>query len=155
MTTAIPSHHFLARWLVTTELGDAEEGLLAPVAAERVFQKLSHRLARLITPVGCEALLARAVHLSRAGFPFVDGAQTARGADSLTLRLLDTAAGVGPTQACAGFVAVLGTLIALLVSFIGEDLTSRVLRDVWPELPMVQLVQPIYKNGTGNVEVTP
>ena len=62
---------------------------------------------------------------------------------------------MGPTQAYAGFVAVLGTLIALLVSFIGEDLTSRVLRDVWPELPMVQLVQPIYKNGTGNVEVTP
>ena len=155
MTTAIPSHHALARWLVTTELGDSEEGLLAPVAAERVFQKLSHRLARLITPVGCEALLARAVHLSRAEFPFVDGAQTTRKVYSLTQRLRDSAANVGPGQAREGFVAVLGTLIGLLVSFIGEDLTSRVLRDVWPELPMVQLVQPIYKNGTGNVEMNP
>ncbi len=52
-------------------------------------------------------------------------------------------------------MALLGTLIALLVSFIGEDLTFRVLRDVWPELPMVQPVQPIRKNGTSNLEVTP
>ena len=42
---------------------------------------------------------------------------------------------VEPSQADEGFVAVLGTLVALLESFIGRDLTSRVLRDVWPELP--------------------
>jgi hypothetical protein len=154
MTTAIPSHHALARWLVTTELGDAEEVLLGPAAAERVFRKLSQRLAQLITPVGSEALLGRALQLSRVEFPFLDGVHAMRNTDPLIERLGQAAASVKPSQAHEGFVVVLGTLLALLVSFIGENLTLRVLREVWPELPMVQPVQPIRQNGTGNVEMT-
>ena len=64
-----PSHRALARWLVTTEIeAEAEGALAAPEAAERVFGKLSKRLAQLITDVGADALVARAVHLSLAAF---------------------------------------------------------------------------------------
>jgi hypothetical protein len=85
MTTATPSQHAVAQWLLTAEGVDAERRLAAPAAAERVFGKLSQRLAQLITLLGSDALLARAVHLSRAEFPFIDGAQTPPSADGLTL----------------------------------------------------------------------
>jgi len=155
VTTATPSHHALARWLLTTEVVGAEGPLAAPAAAERVFEKLSKRLAQLITLVGSDALLARAVHLSRAEFPFLDGAQTTPSADELTLRLRESAEGVESSQAAEAFEAVLAILIALLISFVGEDLSLRVLREVWPELPMPQSVQPTRQNGTGNLEVNP
>jgi len=110
--------------------------LASPAAAERVFEKLSKRLAQLVTLVGSDALLARAVHLSRVEFPFLDGAQITRSDDSLTLRLGDSGKGAESGQVAEGFEAVLAILIALLVSFIGEDLTLHLLREVWPELPM-------------------
>jgi hypothetical protein len=138
VTTATPAHHALARWLVTTETGAAEGPQAGPVAAERVFDKLSQRLAQLITPVGSEALLRRAAHLSRAEFPFLDGVQGAPNTDALIDRLRETAATVEPGEAYAGYVVLLATLVALLESFIGKDLTVRILRNVWPELPMSQ-----------------
>jgi hypothetical protein len=78
MTTPTPAHQALARWLVTTEMGAADGPLAASEAAERVFGKLTKRLAELITVVGADALLARAVHLSSAAFPFLGGAQIRR-----------------------------------------------------------------------------
>ena len=155
MTTATPSQHAVAQWLLTAEGVDAERRLAAPAAAEQVFWKLSQRLAQLITLVVADALLARAVHLSRAEFPFLDRAQTARSAAAWTLRLRESAEGAESSQAAEGFEAVLAILIALLISFVGEDLTLRVLREVWPELPMPQSVQPTRQNGTGNLEVNP
>jgi hypothetical protein len=110
--------------------------LASPAAAERVFEKLSKRLAQLVTRVGSDALLARAVHLSRVEFPFLDGAQITRSDGSLTLRLGDSGKGAESGQVAEGFEAVLAILIALLVSFIGVDLTLHLLREVWPELPM-------------------
>jgi hypothetical protein len=136
VTSRNPSHHALARWLVTTEVGDAEGRPADPAAAGRVFDKLGQRLAQLITPVGSEALLRRAVHLTHTEFPFLDGVQAASSVDPLTTRLREAAATVEPSQAQEAFVSVLGTLVALLESFIGQDLTFRLLRDVWPELPM-------------------
>ena len=136
VTTATPSHHSLARWLLTAERVSPERPLAAPAAAERVFKKLSKRLAQLVTLVGSDALLARAVHLSRVEFPFLDGAQITRSDDSLTLRLGDSGKGAESGQVAEGFEAVLAILIALLVSFIGVDLTLHLLREVWPELPM-------------------
>ena len=155
MTPPTPSHRALARWLVTTEIeAEAEGALAAPEAAERVFGKLSQRLARLITDVGADALVARAVHLSLAAFPFLGGAQIRRSDDSLIISLRKTADRTESSQVAEGFEAVLATLVALLVSFIGEDLTARILREVWPELAMPQAVQPSQNDPT-NLEVNP
>jgi len=136
MTTPTPSQHAVAQWLLTAEGVDAERRLAAPTAAERGVGKLSQRLAQLITLVGSDALLTRAVHLSRVEFPFLDGAQITRSDDSLTLRLGDSGKGAESGQVAEGFEAVLAILIALLVSFIGVDLTLHLLREVWPEVPM-------------------
>ncbi len=128
----------------------AERPLTGPAAAGRVFDKLSQRLAELITPVGSEALLRRAVHLSRLEFPFLAGGQLLPNTDPLIDRLRDAAATVDPSQAQAGLLAVLGTLVALLDSFIGNDLTLRLLRDVWPELALMNPDSKPTISRTGN-----
>ncbi len=69
MISATSFHHAVARQLLSAELGVSNGGHELPATAERVLEKLSQRLARLVTPVGAEALLARAVHLSRAKTP--------------------------------------------------------------------------------------
>jgi len=153
MTTATPSQHAVAQWLLTAEGVDAERRLAAPAAAERVFGKLSQRLAQLITLVGSDALLARAVHLSRAAFPFLGEAQITRSDDSSVLSLPESADREN-SQLVDGLEAVLATLVALLVSFIGEDLTARILREVWPEVAMPQPVQP-GQHDIANLEVNP
>jgi hypothetical protein len=124
-------------------MGDAEEPLAKRAAAQRVFHNLSHRLAQVVTPAGSEALLKRAVHLSRATFPFLAGVQTAPSTASLLDRLLEAAANVEPSQAHEGFVMVLETLVALLESFIGEDLAFRLLRDIGPEPPTTPSTPPV------------
>jgi hypothetical protein len=129
---ATTSRDTLAQWLLTTEMSadDASSGESAAVG--RVFDKLSQRLALLITPIGAEALLARAVHLSRKQFAFLDDIQALPKEASLIHRLREAAASVEPRQAHEGVVLVLATLIGLLESFIGQDLTWRLLGDVWP-----------------------
>jgi hypothetical protein len=137
VTTATAAHHTLAEWLVTTEMGAASGSLAFSAAAGRVFEKLSQRLSQLITSVGSDALLRRAVHLSRADFPFLDGPQTTPNTEPVIDKLRKAAVTVDPGQADRAFVTVLGTLIALLESFIGKDLTFRLLRDTWPDLPVI------------------
>jgi hypothetical protein len=147
------AHEAIARWLINCEMGD-EGSRAGTAAAARVFDKLSQRLAVLITPIGAEALLARAVHLSRATFPFLDQVQGAPKETPFIARLSATAATVAPRQADEGLMLVLGRLIGLLESFIGQDLTLRLLRDVWPDLPKVPQTAPDVDQPTGKLEVT-
>jgi len=133
---ATPSQVAMARWLLTSQTGEGGRLLETPEAAERVLRLLSRRLADLITTTGSEALLSRAVHVAAPNYPFLQRVAGVRSDEALAVRLRESASGVDPGQVPAGFLAVLGTLMALLTAFIGEDLTLRLLRDVWPTLPV-------------------
>ena len=50
--------------------------------------------------------------------------------------------GVKTSDASAGLLALLGAMLDLLVGFIGEDLTVRLVREVWPDLPDQEPVRP-------------
>jgi hypothetical protein len=56
----------------------------------------------------------------------------------LTERIND----VEDVEARKGLVSVLGILLDLLVAFIGEDLTLRLEREVWPDLPLSEPSRP-------------
>ncbi len=92
---------------------------------------------------------ARALHVVRTDFLLFDEQRTARTVEALTQRLRESANGVQSSQICDDSAAVFTTLIALVVSFIGEDLATRLLRDVWPELPMPE---PTSQSSNGHVE---
>jgi hypothetical protein len=46
---------------------------------------------------------------------------------------------VDPDKIFEGRVVLLAQLLGLLVAFIGEDLTLRLVREVWPKLPLNNL----------------
>jgi hypothetical protein len=99
--------------------------------AVRVCEKLRLPLARLAGAAGFRSLLSRAVAMAKAEVPSLAAAQVR--ADG-SLEGLD---GPGPDQdAGAGGeagVVVVAQLLGLLVTFIGEPLTLRLVRDAWPD----------------------
>jgi hypothetical protein len=129
-------HREVARWLVERELGTltADQDGLA-TAVERICQKFFQHLARVTSLAACQSLLSRAVHIPRLEFAFLQGVRIGSEANPLIDGLHASLAGVDPAHARAGLEAALGTFFDLLAAFIGEELTLRMLRDVWPELP--------------------
>jgi hypothetical protein len=121
----------LARWLLEREtVGDADP----VVAAERVCQNLSPSVSRLVSPAGFQAILSRALHLAAADFPVLEGV-TAGMAPATWLEGLDRQVqDVDADEVNSAVVAVLAGLLDLLVRFIGENLTLRLVQEAWPEL---------------------
>ncbi|PZR99203.1 MAG: hypothetical protein DLM70_15780 [Chloroflexi bacterium] len=128
----------LARVLLTMEMGDQTSLAALPAAAERAFQKLCRLLAELVTRTGCQALVARALHLTRFEFPFLAGVRATTNRDVPLEGLQESLGDVEPAHAHEGLVLLLANLIALLVTFIGEGVTLRLLADVWPDMPREQ-----------------
>jgi hypothetical protein len=126
----------LARWLLAHELEEPRDPGALAAAAERVCRKLAGRLARLITLVGYQALVARALHLASAHFPFLAGVAAESRSDTYLTGLPEHVQGVDPAEVGDGLTAVLAHIVGLLTTFIGDDLTVHLLADVWPDIPL-------------------
>ena len=147
LSTRTRAYANLANWLLAKEMGVGADAAGLPAAAERVCQKLSYRLSRLVSPDGSQAIVSRALHLARAEFPFLDGVRGGTAPEACFEGLDARVQQVGPAEAGKGVQAVLGALLDLLVGLLGEDLTLGLVRDVWPDLPMRQPVRPAHSNG--------
>jgi len=141
-----PVHLETAQWLLALETRNAEDVLGVADAAERACQKFLDRLARLITPSGCQALLSRALYLAQADFQFLAGIDRDLAAAAYLDGLRHRAEGADPRLVHRALAALLGTLIELTALFIGVYVLWRLLLEVWPELPMPDHLQPA---GTG------
>ena len=106
-----------------------------PTAAERACQKLCVRLAKLVTAAGCQSLLARAIHLAAVDAPFLRGVRAGVVPAACLEGVHEAARGVSPETTRAGLVAVLAHLLGLLATFIGDDVTARIVGDVWSDAP--------------------
>ena len=69
MTASSPSFQSTAQRMIEEAAQTEEDALALLRAAERVFQRLHKRLAKLIGVVGYRTLLARALKLARADAP--------------------------------------------------------------------------------------
>lgn len=106
-------------------------------AAFHVCEKLRPQLATLMGSTGFRALLSRALALAnsetsslRTVHVLADGSLA--GLDALEAQ-------VDPDEVVEGSVVLLAQLLGLLVAFIGEPLTTRMVREVWPKLPLNDL----------------
>ena len=129
MSTAPPAIRDFARRLIALEAARNEP----PAAgAVRVGEKLRLPLARLAGEAGFRSLMSRALAMAKAEVPSLVAVQVR--ADG-SLEGLD---GRGNEQdaAVAGEagVVVVAQLLGLLVTFIGEPLTLRLVRDTWPDV---------------------
>ena len=128
MDTASPSIRALARRLLAASQSAAgspgEQAVL-------VNEKLRISLTQFAGADGFASLLRRALALASAETPVLHGAT-----DSADGRLegLEQLATLPGSVAAAATVAITANLLGLLVQFIGEPLTLRLVRDAWPNL---------------------
>jgi hypothetical protein len=147
LSRATGSHTDLARWLLEQETIAEPNPVGLVVAAEHVCQKLSPGVSRLVSPAGFQAILSRALHIARAEFPLLKGVRAGIAPATCLEGMGEHVHNIDMGEAVKELLAVLGTLLDLLVRFIGEDLTLRLVREVWPELPSGELVRPENFNG--------
>jgi hypothetical protein len=121
----------LARRLLTYEAVAGSSSEPTESAAFRVCEKLRGPLCSLAGVAGFRSLLSRALTLARAEAPSLNAVQV--GADG-SLTGLDE---LGPQEdkdlSGEGGAILIAQLLGLLLTFIGEGITLRLVHDVWPE----------------------
>ena len=123
----------MAAWLLRYEAEDSEAPGEVLGAAERTVQKLSGRLAKLVTAAGCKPLVARAIHLAQPEAPFLRGVTAGLFPGPCLEGLDESSQGIAPEMLESGMIAVIAQLLGLLALFIGEVVTMRLVRDVWSD----------------------
>ena len=126
MKTTTPAIENLARRLIALEAArDPSDGLAG--AAVPACEKLRAPLARLVGVAGFRSLLSRALALAKAEVPSLETVQVRPDG---SLEDLD---GIGRTHDVEAGAVVVAQLLGLLVTFIGEPLTLRLVREAWPD----------------------
>jgi hypothetical protein len=137
----------LALKVLAQHAGPAAGAEALAAAARRAYDDLARVSAPLIGQAGVDALTGRALHLARREYPWL--ADTREGTPARTERTPGTmppehAEGPfahvilrlerqDPAVATEAAGAVFATFTGLLVTFIGESLTARLLRKAWPD----------------------
>lgn len=129
-----PQLHDFAKRLVAYEMRGKHSSAPKTPIVFLVSGKLRPSLAALMGNVGFHALLSRALALASAEVPWLRTVQAT--ADGSFEELHDVGLQRNPDEIVEGGVVLVAHLLGLLVAFIGEDLTLRLVRDVWPKLSL-------------------
>ena len=131
---ATPVIQNLALWLLAQEVSAGKPSEVKMYAAFCVCEKLRQALSTLAGVTGYRSLISRALTLAKKEAPSLgevqvkeDGSLERTGAIELQ-QCMDEAAKKGGTLLVA-------QLLGLLVTFIGQALTLRLVRDLWPDAP--------------------
>ena len=124
------SRNLAQRLLAYEAVGD-ENSAPSESAASRVCAKLRGPLITLAGVAGFCSLLSRALTLARAEVPSLSAVQVA--ADGSLRGLDELVSQTDKEHAREGGVILIAQLVGLLLTFIGEGLTIRLVQDVWPE----------------------
>ncbi|HEX5417092.1 MAG TPA: hypothetical protein VFZ25_15620, partial [Chloroflexota bacterium] len=126
----------LARRLLAAEGdGNASPADLA-ASTVRVLNRFAPVLDSLIEPIGYEALLRRALHLTRTEWPFLLGVRVRVNAEGVHLPgLVESVRDQDPTTVRDGLVAIVANLIWLLVTFVGEAICAWLIQRAFGEAP--------------------
>jgi hypothetical protein len=127
---SLSESRYLAQRLLTYEAVAAGNSDPAESAAFRVCAKLRRPLTTLAGVAGFRSLLSRALTLARADAPSLSAVQV--GADGSLRGLDELEPQINKEQAREGGALLIAQLIGLLLTFIGEGLTLRLVQDVWP-----------------------
>jgi hypothetical protein len=120
-----PTTRELAQRLLAYEAVEAGTANADTQTVCRVCDKLRRPLTTLAGAAGFRSLLARALTLAKRETPLLGTWEI--NSDGLLQGLNGEAAQPG--------AVLIAQLIGLMITFIGESLTLRLLHDVWPDLP--------------------
>ncbi len=133
MNRVNPKLRNFARHLIIHEAKILEPAGSHPPAAFPVVEKLRPHLAILMGRIGFRSLLARALALAGAEVPWLRNLHLKP--DGMLPRVDELAAPVVPADRFEGQVVLVAQLLGLLVAFIGENLTFRLVAEALPKLP--------------------
>jgi hypothetical protein len=128
---SLSESRYLAQRLLSYEVVAGKNSEPAESAALRVCARLRRPLITLAGVAGFRSLLSRALTLAKAEAPSLSAVQVA--ADGSLKGLDELASQTDKEQARDEGAILVAQLIGLLLTFIGEGLTLRLVQDVWPE----------------------
>ena len=134
MSTTSPETQDLARRLLAFEAAHDNSSPAGADGAARVIEELRLRLIKLAGVDGFRALLSRALTLAKAEVPSLNMVQVSADGSLEGFEGIEQRQEAGTTGQ-AGMILV-AHLLELLVTFIGEPLTLRLVRDRSPDASM-------------------
>ena len=102
-------------------------------AAYRAYDDLSRASAQLIGQAGVDALTGRALHLAQQEYPWLVHRREPEQAEGPFAQVIVCLKRQDPAVATEAAGAVLAILVGLLVTFIGESLTTQLVQKAWPD----------------------
>jgi hypothetical protein len=132
-------HEIARRAMKAHAPGAAASAAAAADALQLSCGDLYRILETAMGPGGLNALLGRAIQLTARDYPWLSEVKPGATSDCALQGLADSAEGLEANEASEGYAALLATVMWLLMSFIGEDLTLRFVRHAWPKLSFSKL----------------
>jgi hypothetical protein len=131
MRSASPKLRRFARRILALETTSSDtEGTGS--AAFFVSERLRRPLSMLVGAAGFRSLLSRALALANDEVYWLKVIRVS--ADGSLQGLDDVRGELSQAEMAKGEVVLIAQLVGLLVTFVGEALTVRLLQDVWPEI---------------------
>ena len=121
-----------AKGLIALEATGIRSGEPTVTVVFAVCEKLRPHLSTFLGKAGFNALLSRALALASTDIAWLRNVHVDAGG---SLKEQDDARPGTGSERLAGGTLLLAKLLELLVTFIGEELTLRLMREVWPRLP--------------------
>lgn len=121
----------LVRRLIAEERRVVNDPEKQNLAGFQVCEKLRRPLCTFTGVAGFRALLSRALVLARVKAPLLDGVELKPDGSFLFSPELEPQ--LATDKAARAGIVLANQLLELLVTFIGEALTLRLLHDVWPK----------------------
>jgi len=137
MSRATPQMRSVAARLIAAETKGKHSSDSAPPRAFHICEKLRPHLAMLMGKAGFRAVLSRALVVASAEVPWLTTVQV--NADGALEGWDKPEAQVDAEVLKESGVLLVAQLLGLLVAFIGENLTLRLVGDVWPKLSLEDL----------------
>ena len=121
----------LARRLLADEAAASKSSLSTESAVLLVYEKLRRSLCALAGVAGFRSLASRALTLAKVEAPSLSAMQVT--ADGALQELGEPESQIDQCQPDEGGVILLAQLLGLLITFIGETLTLRLVQDTWSD----------------------
>ena len=126
-------HQRVFRRMLAREAGTGANAPAIAAAARRLCERFAEQLTPLIGAAGVAAICARSLHLAQRNVPGLAPVRASAQGDAPFALLQRSLEQQEPAAAIEAAVALLATIGELLASFIGEGLTTRLLREAWPD----------------------
>ena len=123
----------LALKVLVQDAGSAAGTATLTAAARRAYDDLARVSAPLIGQAGVDALTDRALRLAQQEYPWLAQTREPEHAERPFAAVIVSLERQDPAVASEAAATVFAAFTGLLVTFIGEPLTARLLRQAWPD----------------------